>query len=72
MFALENSHKADLIRATLTTLHAYLSWVPLGYIFEVRAEPLHSTHAFSSLLSHYITHNSHSFPFIRARWWASC
>jgi len=36
MFALENSHKVDLIRATLTTLHAYLSWVPLGYIFEAR------------------------------------
>ena len=34
MFALENSHKPDLIRATLTTLHAYLSWVPLGFIFE--------------------------------------
>ena len=34
MFALENSAKPDLIRATLTTLHAYLSWVPLGFIFE--------------------------------------
>lgn len=26
--------KPDLIRATLRTLHAFLSWVPLGYIFE--------------------------------------
>lgn len=34
MFALERSTKPDLIRATLTTLHAFLSWVPLGYIFE--------------------------------------
>ncbi|KAL6772266.1 XPO1 [Auxenochlorella protothecoides x Auxenochlorella symbiontica] len=24
----------DLVRATLATLHAFLSWVPLGYIFE--------------------------------------
>ncbi len=34
MFALEHSSKPDLIRATLTTLHAFLSWVPLGFIFE--------------------------------------
>jgi exportin-1 len=34
MFALERSAKPDLIRATLDTLHAFLSWVPLGYIFE--------------------------------------
>ena len=26
--------KPALIRTTLLTLHAYLSWVPLGYIFE--------------------------------------
>lgn len=26
--------KPDLIKATLRTLHAFLSWVPLGYIFE--------------------------------------
>ena len=26
--------KPDLIRATLSTLNAFLSWVPLGYIFE--------------------------------------
>lgn len=31
---LNASQKPDLIRATLATLHAYLSWVPLGYIFE--------------------------------------
>lgn len=28
------SQRPDLIRATLSTLHAFLSWVPLGYIFE--------------------------------------
>ena len=27
------SQKPDLIRATLSTLHVYLSWVPIGYIF---------------------------------------
>jgi hypothetical protein len=26
--------KPDLTRATLSTLHAFLSWVPLGYIFD--------------------------------------
>ena len=26
--------QADLIRATLDTLSVYLTWVPLGYIFE--------------------------------------
>lgn len=31
---LNNSQRASLIQATLSTLHAYLSWVPLGYIFE--------------------------------------
>ncbi len=31
---LNASSKPDLIRATLSTLHAFLSWVPLGYIFE--------------------------------------
>ncbi|KAK9807779.1 hypothetical protein WJX72_008954 [[Myrmecia] bisecta] len=34
LFVLNASTKADLIRATLSTLHAFLSWVPLGYIFE--------------------------------------
>lgn len=33
-FALTRSQKPDLIVATLTTLHAFLTWVPLGYIFE--------------------------------------
>ena len=27
------SQKPDLIRATLSTMHVYLSWVPIGYIF---------------------------------------
>jgi len=34
LFALEHSSKADLTRATLSTLQVFLSWVPLGYIFE--------------------------------------
>ncbi|EFJ16798.1 hypothetical protein SELMODRAFT_233936 [Selaginella moellendorffii] len=34
LYVLSASQKADLIRATLATLHAFLSWIPLGYIFE--------------------------------------
>lgn len=34
LMVLNSSQKPDLIRATLATLHAFLSWVPLGYIFE--------------------------------------
>jgi exportin-1 len=34
LMVLNASSKPDLIRATLSTLHAFLSWVPLGYIFE--------------------------------------
>lgn len=33
-FVLMNTRKPELIRATLSALHVYLSWVPLGYIFE--------------------------------------
>jgi exportin-1 len=33
-YVLTHSQKPLLISTTLTTLHAYLSWVPLGYIFE--------------------------------------
>jgi len=33
-YVLLHSQKPSLIRTTLQTLHAYLSWVPLGYIFE--------------------------------------
>jgi len=33
-FVLLNTRKESLVRATLTALHAYLSWVPVGYIFE--------------------------------------
>lgn len=36
----EASQRTELIRATLGTLHAFLSWIPLGYIFE---SPLVST-----------------------------
>ena len=34
LFVLNASQKPDLIRVTLETLHAYLSWVPLGFILE--------------------------------------
>eukprot|EP00803_Ostreobium_quekettii_P010458 evm.model.scf_31.9 EVM.evm.TU.scf_31.9 scf_31:180059-191953(+) len=33
-FVLERSQKTELVKATLSGLHAYLSWVPLGYVFE--------------------------------------
>jgi len=33
-YVLANSQKPELIRVTLQTLHAFLSWVPLGYIFD--------------------------------------
>lgn len=34
VFVLLNTRKADLVRATLETLSVYLTWVPLGYVFE--------------------------------------
>jgi len=30
MFVLENTRKVELLRATLTALAAYLSWIPPG------------------------------------------
>lgn len=33
-FVLVNTQRAELIKSTLSALHAYLSWVPVGYIFE--------------------------------------
>ena len=33
-YVLHASRKPELVSATLETLHAYLSWVPMGYIFE--------------------------------------
>ena len=33
-FVLQHSQKPELIQQTLQTLHAFLSWIPLGYIFE--------------------------------------
>ncbi|WJX89082.1 hypothetical protein P8452_71103 [Trifolium repens] len=29
-----SSQKAELIRATLSTIHVFISWIPLGFIFE--------------------------------------
>eukprot|EP01018_Ginkgo_biloba_P010449 Gb_26953 [translate_table: standard] len=34
LYVLSVSQRQELIRATLATLHAFLSWIPLGYIFE--------------------------------------
>ena len=34
LLVLNASSKPDLIRATLGTLHAFLGWVPLAYVFE--------------------------------------
>lgn len=34
LYVLSASQRPELIRATLSTLHAFLSWIPLGYIFE--------------------------------------
>ena len=33
-FVLQHSQRPELIQRTLLTLHAFLSWIPLGYIFE--------------------------------------
>lgn len=34
LMVLNASTRPELIKSTLSTLHAFLSWVPLGYIFE--------------------------------------
>ncbi|XP_062098502.1 protein EXPORTIN 1B-like [Humulus lupulus] len=34
LYVLSASQRTELIRATLFTLHAFPSWIPLGYIFE--------------------------------------
>ena len=34
VYALANSRKPELIKATLKALAAYLTWIPLGFIFE--------------------------------------
>ncbi|XP_027362296.1 protein EXPORTIN 1A-like isoform X7 [Abrus precatorius] len=34
LYVLPASQRTELMRATLSTLHAFLSWIPLGYIFE--------------------------------------
>ncbi|XP_017241858.1 protein EXPORTIN 1A isoform X1 [Daucus carota subsp. sativus] len=34
LYVLSASQRTELVRATLATLHAFLSWIPLGYIFE--------------------------------------
>jgi len=39
------SQRTELIRATLATLHAFLSWIPLGYIFESPLVRIFAAHA---------------------------
>ncbi|XP_008792647.1 protein EXPORTIN 1A-like [Phoenix dactylifera] len=34
LYVLSASQRTELIRATLATLHAFLSWIPLRYVFE--------------------------------------
>ncbi|KAG1368297.1 protein EXPORTIN 1A [Cocos nucifera] len=34
LYVLSASQRTELIRATLATLHAFLSWIPLHYVFE--------------------------------------
>eukprot|EP00249_Psilotum_nudum_P020210 c27605_g1_i1 orf=294-2387(+) len=34
LYVLSMAQHPELIKATLATLHAFLSWIPLGYIFE--------------------------------------
>lgn len=34
LYVLSASQRTELIRATLSKLQAFLSWIPLGYIFE--------------------------------------
>ncbi|KAJ7982686.1 exportin 1A [Quillaja saponaria] len=34
LYVLSASQRTELICATMSTLHAFLSWIPLGYIFE--------------------------------------
>ncbi|OIW11138.1 hypothetical protein TanjilG_22945 [Lupinus angustifolius] len=34
LYVLSASQRTELLRATLSTLHAFLTWIPLGYIFE--------------------------------------
>ena len=33
---LESSQRASLVAACLDTLHRFLNWIPLGYIFETK------------------------------------
>ncbi|CAL0311372.1 unnamed protein product [Lupinus luteus] len=34
LYVLSASQRTELLHATLSTLHAFLTWIPLGYIFE--------------------------------------
>jgi len=34
LYVLSATQRPELIRATMATLHAFLSWIPVGFIFE--------------------------------------
>jgi len=34
LYVLSVSQRPELVRATLATLHAFLSWIPISFIFE--------------------------------------
>ncbi|CAK9133881.1 unnamed protein product [Ilex paraguariensis] len=62
LYVLSASQRLELIRATLATLHAFFSWIPLGYIFEsplvlVRSVPHVSGHSISDGLEHFFQTN---------------
>lgn len=68
LYVLSASQRAELIRATLATLHAFLSWIPLGYIFE---STLVCTISFFSFLSRFHTYRS-SFWLVTGFWLKAC
>merc|ERR1719271_2189784 len=47
--AAPGSVKPSLLRATLDTMSRYLTWIPLGYIFETQLIPILLTHFWDPL-----------------------
>jgi exportin-1 len=54
-FILEVSNKTSLIQATLETLQRFLTWIPLGYIFE--------TNLINALIAKFLPVDKHRFFF---------
>lgn len=69
LYVLSASQRAELIRATLATLHAFLSWIPLGYIFESTLVCTIFFFAFLSLFHLYVNH--HFWP-VNVLWLKAC